>query len=149
MPVLLKKTTKAIIPMIKKKKLKIALAGFLFVCATVLGGALTQPVFADAVQCKKDGKVPLAIKINGQDCIAKDQVLMFWIKGILQFLATGVGVAVVGGIVWGGILFMTARDNASQTQKAVYIITNAVVGLILFIMLYAIMNFLIPGGILG
>jgi uncharacterized membrane protein len=136
--------------MIKKKNLKLILAGLSVVFAVVLQGALLQPAYAvDAKQCVKDGKVPLAIKINGQDCIARDQIIVTWAKAIIQFLAAGVGIAVVGGIITGGIFYATARDNASQTQKAVMIITNSIVGLILFIMMFAIINFIIPGGILG
>lgn len=134
--------------MIQKKKFRLITAGLLALCAMIFAGAVTQPAFADAQSCTKEGKVPLAIKINGQDCVAKDQVLVMWLKAIIQFLATGIGLAVVGGILTGGIMYMTARDNAKQTQQAIYIITNAIIGLILFILMFSIINFLIPGGIL-
>lgn len=134
----------------QKKKLKLLLAGAFVFFATLLHGTVVQPAAAvDAKACTAEGKVPLAIKINGQDCIAKDQIIMTWIKAILQFLATGVGIAVVGGIIWGGLLYMTARDSSAQTEKAVMVIVNSLLGLILFIFTYAIINFIIPGGILG
>jgi hypothetical protein len=66
---------------------------------------------------------------------------------IFNFLAIGVGIAVTIGIVYGGLMFMTARGNSGQTQKGVTIITNAVVGLLLYIFMYAIINFLVPGGL--
>ena len=134
--------------MIQKKNFRLIATGLLALCAMVFAGAITQPVLADAQSCTKEGKVPLAIKINGQDCVAKDQVLVMWLKAIIQFLATGIGLAVLGGILTGGIMYMTARDNAKQTQQGIYIITNAIIGLILFILMFSIINFLIPGGIL-
>lgn len=135
---------------VQKKNLKLVIAGAFVFFATLFQGALLQPALAvDAKTCTSEGKVPLAIKINGQDCIARDQIVMTWVKAILQFLATGVGIAVVGGVIWGGLLYMTARDSSAQTEKAVMVIINSVLGLILFIFTYAIINFIIPGGILG
>lgn len=94
-------------------------------------------------------EVEVSIAINGQNkCIPKTNAIFTWLTGIIRFLSAGVGIAVVGGIVYGGILYTTARDNSSQTQKAVYVITNAIVGLLLYLLMFAILNFLIPGGIL-
>lgn len=65
----------------------------------------------------------------------------------IKFLSVGVGIAVAGGIIYGGILFVTARGNSSQTQKGVTTIVNSVIGLLLYIFMFAILNFVIPGGI--
>lgn len=67
---------------------------------------------------------------------------------VINFAAVGVGIAVVGGIVYGGIRYTTANGNASSAQQGIMIIVNAVIGLVLFIMMYAIINFLVPGGVL-
>jgi hypothetical protein len=67
----------------------------------------------------------------------------------IRFLTIGVGIAVAGGIITGGIIYGTARGNSSQTQKGVIVIVNAVVGLLLYLFMFAILNFLIPGGIIG
>jgi len=66
---------------------------------------------------------------------------------IINFLAIGVGIAVVGGIIWGSLYYITSNGNASKTQQGISIIINSVVGLLLFIFLYAIINFLVPGGV--
>lgn len=66
---------------------------------------------------------------------------------VVNWLAGLVGVAVVGGILYGGFLYTAARDNAGQTQKAITIIVDAIIGLILYAMLYTIINFLVPGGL--
>ena len=67
---------------------------------------------------------------------------------LINFLAVGVGIAVAGGITWGGFVYSQANGNSSKTQEGVSIITNSVIGLLLFIFMYAIINWLVPGGLL-
>lgn len=98
--------------------------------------------------------VPLGIKINNTNCLANGNTdatnpLLVYAKIVLKVLSVGVGIAVVGGIVWGGIKYTTARGNSSQTQDAISTITNSVIGLLLYIFMFAFLNFLIPGGIFG
>jgi hypothetical protein len=59
-----------------------------------------------------------------------------------------VGVVVVGAIVVGGIAYASAQDNKAQIEKGIDIIRNAIIGLLLFIGMSAILNFIIPGGII-
>lgn len=66
---------------------------------------------------------------------------------VLNIMTAGVGIAAVGGIVYGAILYTSAADNSNQTKKAVGIIGNVAVGLVLYAMMYLLLNFLIPGGI--
>lgn len=66
----------------------------------------------------------------------------------LQILAVGVGIAAVGGIVYAAILYASADDRADQTKKAKEIIFNVCYGIAAFLLMYAILNFLIPGGII-
>lgn len=65
----------------------------------------------------------------------------------INFLAVGVGVGVVIGILVGGFMYARAEGNANLTQQGKDIITNSIIGLFLFIFLYAAANFFIPGGI--
>jgi hypothetical protein len=66
---------------------------------------------------------------------------------VINFLAVGVGIAVVGGIIWGGLIYASSNGDSAKTKQAVNIIVNAVIGLLLFFFMYAIINFLVPGGI--
>ena len=66
---------------------------------------------------------------------------------IVNFLAVGVGIAVVGGITWGGMMYASSNGDSGKTKQAVSIIVNSVLGLLLFIFMYAIVNFLVPGGL--
>lgn len=67
----------------------------------------------------------------------------------LTIMTAGVGILAVGGIVYGSILYASAAGNPEQVKKAMGIITNVVVGLIAFALMFSISNFLIPGGIFG
>lgn len=65
----------------------------------------------------------------------------------LNIMTAGVGVLAVGGIVYGAILYTTAEDKADQIKKATDIITNVVIGLVAFALMWAGLNFLVPGGV--
>jgi hypothetical protein len=66
---------------------------------------------------------------------------------VMKFLSALVGIAVVAGITVGGIIYSTGSGNPAKTQKGVSIIINSVLGLMLFLLMFAIINFLIPGGV--
>lgn len=83
--------------------------------------------------------------INNDGCNdTKDLITM-----IFRLLAGIVGIAVVGGIAWGGMLYASSNGNASKAQQGITTIVNAVIGLLLFIFMFAITNFLVPGGVIG
>lgn len=66
---------------------------------------------------------------------------------VIDFLAIGVGVVVVAGIAAGGVLYAQAGGDSGKTKQAISIITNAIIGLVLFVAMYALANFMIPGGV--
>ncbi len=118
--------------------------------------SLTAPVFAQTdqqqVKCGAD-QVPVSVAINGQNCIDKGatvdtNVIFVWLSNIIKFLTVGVGVAATGGVVYGGFLYMTAQGNSGKTQKGVAVILNALIAVVLYALTFAIINFLIPGGVL-
>lgn len=74
--------------------------------------------------------------------------IVAFLKMLLQFLAVGLGLAIVGGFAAGGIVYSTARGNAQQVQKAEEILRNTIIAVVLFIFTFTIVNFLIPGGLL-
>ena len=65
----------------------------------------------------------------------------------INIMTAGVGVLAVGGIVYGSILYTTAEDKADQVKKATDIITNVIIGLVAFALMWAGLNFLVPGGV--
>ncbi len=65
----------------------------------------------------------------------------------INILTAGVGVAAVGGIIFGSILYTTASGKPEQVKKANVVIANTVLGIIIYAVAYSFMNFLIPGGL--
>lgn len=66
---------------------------------------------------------------------------------VINVMTAGVGVLAVAGIVYGSILYTTAEDKADQVNQAITIIRNVVIGLIAFALMWAALNFIIPGGV--
>lgn len=64
-------------------------------------------------------------------------------------LSFGIGIAAVGGIAWSAIQYASAEDNQSNVSAARERIRNIVIGLVLFGLMMAIVNWLIPGGVIG
>lgn len=81
------------------------------------------------------------------DAGAKNNPIFSILLFIMNLIAGLVSLAVVGGILYGAFLYTSARDNSQQTQKGIQIITDAVIALILYFALYAIVNYLVPGGL--
>lgn len=65
----------------------------------------------------------------------------------LRIMAAGVGILAVAGISYAAVLYVTAADSAEQIKKSKTMITNVVIGIIAFALMYAFLNFLIPGGV--
>lgn len=78
---------------------------------------------------------------------ARDSAIWEVLILILNILTAGVGILAVGGIAYGAVLYASAGDKQDQTKKAVSIITNVVIGIAAFGLMYLFLNFLIPGGI--
>ena len=66
----------------------------------------------------------------------------------INILTAGVGIAAVGGIVYGSVLYTSAGGNTEQVKKAIAVIRNVIIGLIMFVGMYAFLQFIIPGGVL-
>jgi hypothetical protein len=65
----------------------------------------------------------------------------------INILSAGVGIAAVGGLVYGSILYTSAGGSPEQVKKAIGVITNVVIGIIAYALMFGALNFLIPGGL--
>jgi hypothetical protein len=68
---------------------------------------------------------------------------------IIKFLSGAIGLVIVLMIVIGGVQYITSAGDPGAVKAAKGRIVNAIVALILFILMFAILNFIIPGGILS
>lgn len=64
-------------------------------------------------------------------------------------LSTLIGVVATGGIAYAAIQYASARDNKSKVEESMTIIRNIVIGLVLYGFTVAIINWLVPGGVIG
>ncbi len=87
--------------------------------------------------------------IGGDVCAESEEggVIFGILKGVLIIMTAGIGIAAVGGIAYGALLYTTAENKPDQTKKAIGIITNVVIGLVAYALMAVLLNFLIPGGI--
>lgn len=76
-------------------------------------------------------------------------VLASVLRVFVSVLSVVIGVAAVGGIAWASVKYAKAEDNASEVSEARTLIRNIVIGLLLYGFLIAIVNWLVPGGIIG
>ncbi len=71
-----------------------------------------------------------------------------YLQPFINFLSALVGVAVTISIVVGGIQYGSSAGDSAKVSAAKNRIRNSIIALLAFLFLYAMMNFLIPGGII-
>lgn len=109
------------------------------------GSTLIAPA-ASAASCGKTQTSIISCP-EGSETDAESSAVWQLLLMALNIMTAGIGILAVGGIVYGSILYTTAADKAEQTKKARGIITNVVIGIVAYGLMYLVLNFLIPGGI--
>ena len=66
---------------------------------------------------------------------------------ISNWLAAGVVIAVIGGIIYGAIMYATSAGDAGKAKSATEIIRNAFIALILYFLMWAFLQYIVPGGL--
>ncbi|PID32612.1 hypothetical protein CR956_01545 [Candidatus Saccharibacteria bacterium] len=68
---------------------------------------------------------------------------------VLNVMTAIVGLLAVAAIVFAGFLYVSAGDSTEQIKKAKVMITNTIIGVVLFGLMYALLQWLVPGGLFG
>jgi hypothetical protein len=76
-------------------------------------------------------------------------LISFYLVPIVNLLSGLVGIVVVISIIIGGIQFSSSAGDPQQASKAKSRIVNSLLALLAFFFLYAVLQFLIPGGFLN
>lgn len=98
----------------------------------------------DGSQCIPATQTDCNAKVlNSQNC----QVVKYLVI-LINFLTALAGIAVVAGMVYGGYLYLTARDNPGQVQAGRQKIVWALIALLILVFGYAGLQWLVPGGLL-
>lgn len=102
-------------------------------------GNCRDPAFANCKQDKDSQQY--------KDCRANNNLFKRYINPIIAFLSFAVGLAVVIGIIAGGIQYATSAGDAQKAAEGKRHIWSAIFALLIYLFLFALLNFLIPGGI--
>ncbi len=132
------------------KRLIISLS---LVLATLVGGASAVLIPQAAFACDPNTEIQLSAPLlSGKDCISKSGAnggpIMAYLVMVIQYLSSAVGLVIVLMIVIGGVQYITSAGDPGAIKAAKGRITNAIVALFAFFLMFAILNFIIPGGIL-
>ena len=128
--------------------MKHKIKSFLLALSLTTFGFLAVPATVSAANCTAD-------QINTSffgGCVNKkgagtQNPVFIALLTIFNFLAVGIGIIVTGGIIYGGILITTGSGDAAKTKQGTTIIINSVIGLLCFLFMFAIINFIVPGGL--
>ncbi len=77
----------------------------------------------------------------------KDNCIVNDLNIIINFLSAGVGIVIIGTIVVAGIQYTTAGENANKIEEAKKRIISGIVALVAFLLTFAVLQWLIPGGL--
>ena len=66
---------------------------------------------------------------------------------IFNWMTYGVTTIVVIMVVIGAIQYMLAGDSQEKAKNAIRTIRNALIAVLLFLLMYAIINYVVPGGV--
>ena len=107
-----------------------------FLAPTALAAETCGGVETAIIKCDEDGS-------GGYENSGAWGILLV----AINILTAGIGIVAVAGVVYASILYASAGGNPEQTKKAMGMITNIVIGVLAFALMYALLNFIIPGGL--
>jgi hypothetical protein len=73
--------------------------------------------------------------------------IMDLLFAFIRFLSVGVGLVVVASIILAGIQYSTSEGNPETTQAAKNRVRDAVIGLIIYLFAFSLVQYLVPGGL--
>jgi hypothetical protein len=118
------------------------------------GGAVSSSDGSDGKQCGRqadDGsgsEIVLSINVGcrGESWPTPINPIVDMAFAFIRFISAGVGLVIIGSIIWAGIQYSVSRGNPQSTEAAINRITNTFFALMFYLFTYAIANFLVPGG---
>jgi hypothetical protein len=125
-----------------KKTIRVVLAGLLAVPALALGISLVSPVTQPAMALN------YSISSGAQSAQGDDQVSELFGDGGIFKKITNIALYVIGAVsvlmlIYGGIRYTISGGDSNAVQAAKNTILYAIVGIIVAILAYAIINFVI------
>lgn len=124
----------------KVKQIIACLCAMVFLNTVLLAGSV------GAEKCQATAKSPeyetfiLPCPKTGEDGVT---MILNIVKDIFSVL---VAIAAVGGIIYGSILYTTAGGSSENTKKGMTIIKDTIIGVIVYVLMYVLLDFVLPGG---
>lgn len=122
----------------KKVKLRIYLACLLL--ATVLAVSLTPVINQSALAENEQQYAILQPPKEGNG-------ITYLLTIVVQILTGLVAVLAVASLIYAGVQYASAGDSQEKIRAAKDRITQTVIGILLYMFMYVILEFLIPGGV--
>lgn len=117
------------------------------------GLALMAGVLMPATVLAQEGPAPVEEPYVISDC--EDPNLddsncgiIYYLLLFINGLSALVGIVIVAMITIGGIQYSAAGDNPQATVEAKKRLTNAIFALVMFIFMFAFLQYIVPGGVL-
>lgn len=109
------------------------------------GGFFAQPAYAgDPIEFPAD-EVQADPSLSSNECVDCSLLEKYGVP-LLNFLGAIVGLVVTISIVVGGIQYSSSTDDPKKLAAAKERIRNAVIALVAFLFLFALLQWLVPGG---
>ena len=128
-----------------KKIQKILVSLSLFGLFSVFALGSTSTVSALNIPVRASSHTVAAFKCGTPEC---DSLYTKYLNPFIKLLSAVVGILVVLSVIIGGVQYSAAGSDPQQVAAARKRIGNALLGLVAYIFLFALLNWLVPGGIL-
>ncbi|MGH7195932.1 MAG: hypothetical protein ACREGA_04105 [Candidatus Saccharimonadales bacterium] len=76
-------------------------------------------------------------------------IIQNYLNPVINFLSLGVGILVVISMAIGGLQYITSAGDPNKAAEARKRITDSVIALVAFALMYAVLQFFVPGGFLN
>jgi hypothetical protein len=119
------------------------------------GGTTTTTTGGDPL-ITKDDKCPNGVRIGlpifgTANCVnntgTSGGAIIAYLKTVLQLMSIAASMVIILMLIVAGIQYITSIGDPGQIKAAKTRVTNAITALVLFLLMFAILSFLVPGGI--
>ena len=120
----------------------------LFITCLVLA-SLVKPVSAFTCPDKtvRQGESVSALSECNVEKTEGEKSLMSNVSMLINVFASGMGFLAIGMIIYGGFMLLTAQGDPAKIKRGKDVVTYSIIGVILVVLAYAIVNFVMNSGI--
>ena len=131
-----------------KISLRNIIYSLLFITCLVLA-SLVKPVSAFTCPDKtvRQGESVLALSECNVEKTEGEKSLMSNVGMLINVFASVMGFLAIGMIIYGGFMLLTAQGDPARIKRGKDVVLYSVIGLILVVLAYAIVNFVMNSGI--